>query len=255
LESIGAGVEVQNISNPQSSSSSSSSSSIVGSKRGRSSSSSSSSSRGSKRQKNEKNEMINHPGQWLFEEGFAYLHGSNFKMMDKKRSQLMIEASASAGFPMAVAYCYYEGWNGLKKDDKKAFDEFVKIENDTNGYHYAQFMIGRCYHYGQGTVKDMVRAAESYTKSAEQGISNAMCTLGYFYSNGLGVTKDLTKTFELYKQSALLGHSMGMFNLGVYYQYGVGVAKDVNKAKEWYAKAAAHGNTKAQTELNRLKAR
>jgi TPR repeat protein len=29
------------------------------------------------------------------------------------------------------------------------------------------------------------------------------------------------------------------------------VAKDVNNATEWYAKAAAHGNTKAQTELNK----
>jgi len=117
------------------------SSAVVGSKRGRSfsssSSSSSSSTRGSKRQKNEKNEMINHPGQWLYEEGCAYWNDFDFKKIDNKRGQLMADASASARFPMAVANCHEYGWNGLKIDRKKAFDEFVKIEKETNGYHWA----------------------------------------------------------------------------------------------------------------------
>ena len=107
--------------------------------------------------------MINHPGQWLFEEGFAYWDGSDFKKKDAKRGQLMIEASASAGFPMAVAYCHFRGWNGLKRDLKKAFDEFVKIEKDTNGYHYAQYLIGQCYKYGNGTEHDSTTAVEWYT--------------------------------------------------------------------------------------------
>ena len=38
----------------------------------------------------------------------------------------MIEASASSGFPMAVAYCHFNGRNGLNKDVKKAFDMCVK---------------------------------------------------------------------------------------------------------------------------------
>ena len=79
--------------------------------------------------------MIDHPGQWLFEEGNAYYFRFDFKK-DETRGQLMIEASASAGFPMAVAFCHYQGWNGFDYDDKKAFDEVVKIEKDTNGYHY-----------------------------------------------------------------------------------------------------------------------
>ena len=61
--------------------------------------------------------MINHPGQWLFEEGLALYWGLDFKKMDMKRGQLIIEASASAGFPMAVAYCHLTGWNGMKKGE------------------------------------------------------------------------------------------------------------------------------------------
>ena len=50
--------------------------------------------------------MINHPGQWLYEyeEGFAYYCGTDFKNEDGKRGQLMIEASACAGFSLAIAY-------------------------------------------------------------------------------------------------------------------------------------------------------
>ena len=196
--------------------------------------------------------MINHPGQWLFEEGRAYWFGHDFKKKDTTRGQLMIEASASAGFPMAVAYCHYQGWNGLNEDEKKAFDEFVKIEKDTNGYHDAQFMIGVCYYYGYGIEKDIIRAAEWYTKSTEQGHSTAMVNLGYCYSNGFGVTKDMTKAFDLYEQSALLGHSEGMDYVGLCYECGYGVTKDLNKAREWYTQAIAQGCLKAQQHLETM---
>ena len=64
---------------------------------------------------------------------------------------------------------------------RKRFDEFVKFEKDTNGHHYAQFMVGSCYHFGYGTEKDATKAFEWYTKSAEQGNSIAMKNLGYCY--------------------------------------------------------------------------
>ena len=106
------------------------------------------------------------------------MYGSDFKKIDQTRGHLMIEASASAGFPLAVAYCHYEGWNGLNEDEKKAFDEFVKIEKDTNGYHWAQYLIGACYrqHCG-GTTKDMTKAKEWYVKSAAQGDPDAQTQL------------------------------------------------------------------------------
>ena len=198
--------------------------------------------------------MINHPGQWLFEEGRAYRYGRDFKKEDKQRGKLMIESSASAGFPMAVAYCHYMGMNGLKKDFKKAFDEFMKIEKDMNGYHWAQLMIGNCYNHGNGTEKDMTKAVEWYTKSGKQGNSDAICSLGVCYDNGDGVDQDKTKAFELYEKSALLGNSTGMYNVGLFYENGVGVTRNLNKAKEWFTKAAAQCYENAQTKLDKLNA-
>ena len=236
------------------SSSSSSSSLPVGAKRGRSSSSSSSSSSsttcGSKRAKKEKDEeMEMHPGQWLYEEGQAYWYGLDFKKIDTERGQLMIEASASSGFPLAVAYCHYRGWNGLKEDEKKAFDMFVKIEKETNGYHWAQSLLATCYEYGHGVDKNNDKAFKYYTKAVEQGNTNVFCDLGFFYDEGLGCDRNINKVFELYERSARLGNTVGMSNLAICYRDGYGVAKNLSKAKEWFAKAIAQGHVASPQEL------
>ena len=255
LEGVGSMEEVQS----GSSSSSSSSSPLLpaGSKRGRSSSSSSSSStRGSKRAKKEKDGVMEmHPGQWLYEEGMAYLWGLDFKKINPERGQLMIEVSASSGFPMAVACCHLNGWNGLKWDRKKAFDMFVRIEKETNGYHWAQFSLGQCYEYGYGVGKDEKKIFKYYSLSAEQGTSVAMNNLAYCYSQGKGTDVNKTKAFEWYEKSANLGLCYAMNNVGSFYQHGLGgVTKDVNTAKQWYTKAAAQGYTDAQTALDKLNA-
>ena len=57
----------------------------------------------------------------MYEEGRAYYFGSDLKKENMTRDQLMAEASASAEFTMATAYCRSKGWNGLKQDEKKAF--------------------------------------------------------------------------------------------------------------------------------------
>ena len=133
----------------------------------------------------------------------------------------MIEASASSGFPMAVAHCHYKGWNGTEKDEKKAFEMCVKIEQETNGYHWAQYMLGECYDYGSGTDQDHTKAVEWYTKSSEQENSIAMCCLGRCCENGQGCDQNRTKAVEWYEKSANLGNRGSMFNVGNCYDHDV----------------------------------
>jgi TPR repeat protein len=198
--------------------------------------------------------MAEHAGQWLYEEGMAYWLGLNFKKFDRKRGRLMVEASASSGFPLAVAECHCWGWNGMERDWKKAFEMCVKIEQETNGYHWAQNLLGECYRYGCGTDQDVTKAVEWHTKSSEQGHSLAMNNLGYCYEHGQGCDQNDTKAVEWYEKSANLGCITAMSNLGTMYQYGRGVTKDLTKAREWYTKAAAQGCANAQTRLDRLNA-
>ena len=171
--------------------------------------------------------------------------------MDKERGRMMIEASASSGYPMAVAECHYNGWNGLKQDFKKGFEMYLKIEKETNGDHWAQYMLGECYENGNGTDQDHNKF-EFYTKSAEQGNFLAMNNVGNCYYMGEGCDQNYTKAFEWYEKSANLGHSTGMYNVGICYENGKRVTKDLNKAKEWYAKAAAQGDAEAQEKLDKL---
>ena len=192
------------------------------------------------------------PAQWLFEEGMAYWDGFDFQNKDEERGQLMIEASASSGFPMAAAYCHFRGWNGLKKDNKKAFDMFVKIEKETKGYHWAQIMLGECYEYGHGVGKDDKKRYDYYTLSSEQGNSLAMCSLAYCYDFGEGTDENITKAFEWYEKSANLGYCLSMSNLAVDYRDGTGVTKNVSKAREWFTKAAEQGDRLSQTPLEEL---
>jgi len=154
-----------------------------------------------------------HPGQWLYEEGKAYRYGLDLNNIDMERGQLMMEASASAGFPVAVAVCHYLGWNGLEKDRKKAFEMHLKIEKETNGDHWTQNMLDDCYDFGHVTDQDYNKAFEFYTKSAEQGNSTAMNNLGFCYHNGHACDQNDTKAFEWYEKSAQLGNSSAMNNL------------------------------------------
>ena len=196
--------------------------------------------------------MVEHEGRWLFEEGLAYYHGLGFKKKDTESGQLVIEASASSGFPLAVAYCHYQGWKGMEKDEKKAFDMCVRIEQDTNGYCWVRFYLGVCYYYGFGTDRDYNKAIEWYTKSSEQGNSRAMNNLGYCCYYGQGCDQNMAKAFEWYEKSIRLGNSWAMCNVGACYHYGQGVTKDLNKAREWYTKAIAQGQPNAQKQLDRL---
>ena len=196
--------------------------------------------------------MADHAGQWLYEEGMACWFGSNFKKIDQKRSRSMVEASASSGFPIAVAHCHYKGWNGLEKDRKKGLEMFVKIEQDTNGYHWAQYVLGNCCRYGYGTDQDYTKAVEWWTKSSELGNSLAMCNLGVRCEKGEGCDQNQTKAVEWYERSAQLGNSAAMCNLGICYEEGDGVTKDLNKAREWYTKAAGQGDACAQRNLDSL---
>ena len=62
----------------------------------------------------------------------------------------------------------------MKKDEKKAFDMFVTIEKEMNGYYWAQRMLGVCYLYGRGVDAEDKKLFGCYSFSVEQGNSRAM---------------------------------------------------------------------------------
>ncbi|RIA91509.1 hypothetical protein C1645_875361 [Glomus cerebriforme] len=178
-------------------------------------------------------------------------------------------SSAEKGNPNAQFYlatCYMDGI-GTEKDEKKAFDWFLKsdsliIQNINKHISFkeelklaitnnlkAQVYVGYCYQNGIGINKNEKKAFKWYLKSAENGNAMAQNNLGVCYKDGIGTDKNETKAFECYMKLAIAGVSHGQCNVGFCYEKGIGTLKDETKAFEWYFKSAEKGNAMAQNNL------
>ncbi len=77
--------------------------------------------------------------------------------------------------------------------------------------------------------------------------------LGVLYQKGEGVEKNLIKAAQLYTKACELKESFGCGALGMLYENGQGVEKDLRKATQFYSKACKLGNQKACEILKELK--
>lgn len=80
-----------------------------------------------------------------------------------------------------------------------------------------KYNLARCYHYGIGVERNIAKAIDLYTKSSEQGNSNAQFNLAEIYRKGEGVHKDLEKAKKWYRKSAEQGNSNAQLLLGMVY--------------------------------------
>ncbi|RIB23852.1 kinase-like domain-containing protein [Gigaspora rosea] len=101
--------------------------------------------------------------------------------------------------------------------------------------------LGYNYELGNGVKKDEKKAFEYYMKAAELENSDAMNDVSLCYKQGIGVVRNYQKSFEYCKRSADLGNARGMCSVGKRYKYGEGVDQDYNKAFEYYKKSANMG--------------
>jgi len=87
------------------------------------------------------------------------------------------------------------------------------------------------------------KAAEWYTKAAEQGHAAAQCVLGMMYFRGrCCFPQDTKKALEWLEKAAEQGYADAQYNLGNAYKDGEGVTKDTAKAAEWFRRAAEQGS-------------
>lgn len=222
-----------------------------------------------------------------FQKGEDYYHGTPTVFRDYQRAIDCYQKAAVQGHTMAqcqLGLMYREG-QGTAKDEKKAFEWFMKAANASQNCPRGKFYVGRCYHYGHGVQKDYKEAVRWYTiaakegdpfsqvnlgscyecgegvevnyetavywyeLSAKQGEPIAQCNLGLMYKSGRGVTQDKVKGFSLFKQSADQGEPYGILQMGLCYMDGDGVKKDKNQAFALVKQAAELGESFAQYKL------
>jgi uncharacterized protein len=104
---------------------------------------------------------------------------------------------------------------------------------------------------GNAGLRDYVRAAVLYRRSAEAGHTGAIYSLAYLFENGLGVAQDYAQAAAWYRKGAERGDAECQNNLGGLYASGLGVARDETEAARWYGKSAAQSDV-ARARLHKL---
>ncbi|GBC04676.1 hypothetical protein RclHR1_05800003 [Rhizophagus clarus] len=168
---------------------------------------------------------------------------------DKKKAFEFYQIAANLGNIVAqynLGCCYQYG-NGTDKNYNRSFELFERLTKIeySKGINY----LGYCYKHGIGTAIDEQKAFELCQKAANLGNTYSMNNLGDCYEKGIGTYINLQNAFKLYQKSANLGNTSGMINLGDCYKYGIGTYIDKKKAFELYQKAADFGDTYGMSNL------
>ena len=80
---------------------------------------------------------------------------------------------------------------------KKAIAFFERSAKQ--GISDSQYILGRCYFFGDGVEKDVEKALQLFEKAAEERHSGSQRFLGRCYLFGEGVEKDVKKQFHFLK--------------------------------------------------------
>ncbi|MBX9668603.1 MAG: sel1 repeat family protein [Candidatus Obscuribacterales bacterium] len=140
--------------------------------------------------------------------------------------------------------------NGVKKDFKKAYENFSKAA--ASGHAAAELHLAQMLENGEGVRKNPKRAFHLAKHSAEQGLVEAQNHLGWMYQKGIGTRIDSQSAVSWFRRAAANGSAAAKYNLGVSYERGVGVKADPSVALRWFHDSAQSGNPSAQFMLGVL---
>ena len=210
----------------------------------------------------------------------------NGEPQDMQKGMRMMERAATAGNSYAQAslgWIYREGYGGISKNPKVAFDWYNKAA--AQGYANAEASLGYLYREALGVDRDYAKSLEFYRRAALQGDINAMGSVGYalqngfgtdvnfeearywyekavekndpyslsalawLYREGKGVQQDYGKALDLYRRAAEKNDVSGMSSLGYMAQYGLGMPVNYSEALRWYEMASAQNDAYAFSAL------
>lgn len=109
----------------------------------------------------------------------------------------------------------------------------------------AQYSLGLCYHYGEGTLKDPFSAFKWFGQAAEGGHAEAQYSLGVYYQQGIGTEQNSASAFKWFEKAAIQNQAKAQHELGESYFHGRGVEKNPPMAKKWISKSYVNGNKRA----------
>ncbi|GAB5369590.1 hypothetical protein AAMO2058_001418200 [Amorphochlora amoebiformis] len=188
----------------------------------------------------------------LFQRGFDFHWGRNFKYADKNRGKKLILQAIQQGSNLAKGYAYYIlAWNGFSKDFNKAAS--LILSEAQSGNLLAQAILGKCYQYGgrrrRGGIRDYAKAISWIKKSAEQGCPYAQYRLGCCYKLGTGHLQRNIK--EALKGMRMICRPTGKRYLEIAGDHGDS-SEITLLAFYWFVKSAKQGNVKARYHVGMI---
>ena len=166
---------------------------------------------------------------------------------DIRKSADQTYQKASAGDSEAQYTCGSVAW--AMKDDlvgqrESLINEAVYwyTKSAEQGNTQAQVNLGFMYLNGIGVEKDASKAAKLFSAPSEKDDAKAQYFLGQAYLHGDGIEKNENKSFVLFKKSAEQGHVDAQAQLGFAYSLGQGVEVNMAEALKWFKKASSKGS-------------
>jgi uncharacterized protein len=135
-------------------------------------------------------------------------------------------------------------WPGIFQRELQLADQKVAV---------AMLFVGVMYEEGEGTPKNLGKAAEMYEEATKSGeCPRSLDSLGTLYYRGRGVQKDTAKATALWTRAAQLGDEWGEFHLAELYLKGDELPQNFAMAKQLFEQAASQGNYAAEERLGTM---
>lgn len=118
---------------------------------------------------------------------------------DEKRAFSVLRRVAERGLPVAQAelgYVLLSG-KGVEKNLSKGLYWIDKVEDSSSIDAYSSYVIGLCYEYGHGRVKNIQKALEYFQYSMSKNVDDAYIHVAQLYVEGLTVAKDYSKAMQI----------------------------------------------------------
>ena len=92
---------------------------------------------------------------------------------------------------------------GVTEDKKEALKWFKR--SASKDYIPAVYVLGLCYHYGNGIRKNKREALKFFRRAANNEYAAAVCMIGEYYYYGYIVDEDEEEAIKYFKRAAELG--------------------------------------------------
>ena len=156
----------------------------------------------------------------------------------------------NAQLALGYMYLYGDKSANIEQDYKQAFKyyEMAAEQND----NVAINNLGSLYYSGIGTPRNMLKAAQMFSKAATLGNVESMVNLAFIYLSNKNANSQSEEAIRLFQKASEQGNLTANFMLGYAYYKGYVVKQNYHQAFNLIKKAANAGYDEAMYVLSTM---